>query len=76
VELEISEMFKALAVETRVKILELLKSRGPLGAKEIGKLLGITPAAASQRLHLRVPGERQMERERIGGIAPEVPEAI
>ncbi len=51
-ELEISEMFKALAVETRVRILELLKSRGPLGSKEIARLAGITPAAASQ--HLKV----------------------
>jgi len=51
-ELEISEMFKALAVETRVKILELLKSQGPLGAKEIARLSGITPAAASQHLKI------------------------
>lgn len=50
--LEPSEMFKALAVETRVKIIELLKSKGPLGAKNIAELLGITPAAVSQ--HLRV----------------------
>jgi len=64
VELEISEMFKALAVETRVKILELLKSRGPLGAKEIGKLLGITPAAASQHLKtLRQSGLVRSERK-------------
>jgi ArsR family transcriptional regulator, arsenate/arsenite/antimonite-responsive transcriptional repressor len=51
-ELEISEMFKALAVETRVKILELLKNQGPLGAKEIARLTGITPAAASQHLKI------------------------
>jgi len=64
VELEISEMFKALAVETRVKILELLKSRGPLGAKEIGKLLSITPAAASQHLKtLRQSGLVRSERK-------------
>ncbi len=50
--LEPSEMFKALAVETRVKIIELLKSEGPLGAKKIAELVGITPAAVSQ--HLRV----------------------
>lgn len=50
--LEPSEMFKALAVETRVKIIELLKSKGPLGAKNIAELVGITPAAVSQ--HLRV----------------------
>ncbi|MFA5111842.1 MAG: metalloregulator ArsR/SmtB family transcription factor [Desulfobaccales bacterium] len=51
-EWEISEMFKALAVETRVKILELLKTQGPLGAKEIARLSGITPAAASQHLKI------------------------
>ena len=51
-ELEISEMFKVLAVETRVKILELLKTQGPLGAKEIARLSGISPAAASQHLKI------------------------
>jgi len=51
-EWEISEMFKALAVETRVRILELLKTQGPLGAKEIARLTGITPAAASQHLKI------------------------
>jgi DNA-binding transcriptional ArsR family regulator len=51
-EWEISEMFKALAVETRVRILELLKTQGPLGAKEIGRLTGITAAAASQHLKI------------------------
>jgi ArsR family transcriptional regulator len=51
-ELESFEMFKALAVETRVKILDLLKAQGPLGAKEMARLLGITPAAASQHLKI------------------------
>ena len=32
--MEPSEIFKVLSVETRVKIIELLKARGPLGAKE------------------------------------------
>ncbi len=50
--LEPSEMFKALAVETRVKIIDLLKSEGPLGAKKIAEWVGITPAAVSQ--HLRI----------------------
>jgi len=50
--LEPSEMFKALAVETRVKIIELLKSEGPLGAKKIAELVGITPAAVSQHLKI------------------------
>jgi ArsR family transcriptional regulator len=51
-EAEASEMFKALAVETRVKILDILKSRGPMGAKGISDIIGITPAAVSQ--HLRI----------------------
>jgi DNA-binding transcriptional ArsR family regulator len=52
VKLEPIEMFKALAVETRVKIIDLLKSEGPLGAKKISELLGITPAAVSQHLKI------------------------
>jgi DNA-binding transcriptional ArsR family regulator len=51
-EIEPSEMFKALAVETRIIIIDLLKSKGPLGAKKIAELVGITPAAVSQ--HLRI----------------------
>lgn len=51
-QIEPSEMFKVLAVETRVKIIDLLKTEGPLGAKKISELLGVTPAAVSQ--HLRI----------------------
>jgi len=50
--LEASEIFKVLAVETRVKIIDLLKSKGPLGAKNISEQLGITPAAVSQHLKI------------------------
>ncbi len=50
--LEAIEMLKALAVETRVKIIELLKSDGPLGAKKIAELVGVTPAAVSQHLKI------------------------
>ena len=46
------EMLKALAVETRVKIIDLLKTEGPLGAKKISEMLGVTAAAVSQ--HLKV----------------------
>jgi DNA-binding transcriptional ArsR family regulator len=45
-----SEMFKVLSVETRVKIIDLLKSNGPMGAKKIAEQIGITPAAVSQHL--------------------------
>lgn len=50
--LEPSEMLKVLAVETRVKIIDLLKSKGPQGTKYIAEVLDITPAAVSQ--HLKV----------------------
>jgi DNA-binding transcriptional ArsR family regulator len=61
--LEPSEMFKALAVETRVTIIELLKSEGPMGAKKIAELVGVTPAAVSQHLKiLRQAGFVRSER--------------
>jgi len=61
---EPSEMFKVLAVETRVKIIEILKSNGPLGAKKISQMLGITPAAVSQHLKiLRQSGLVRSERK-------------
>jgi ArsR family transcriptional regulator len=44
------DIFKALSVETRVRIIELLKVRGPLGPKKIAELIGVTPAAVSQHL--------------------------
>ena len=50
--IEPAEIFKVLSVETRVKIIELLKSKGPLGVKEISSLLGITPPAVSQHLKI------------------------
>lgn len=63
-EIEPSEMFKALAVETRVKIIDLLKTKGPLGAKKISEQLGITPAAVSQHLRiLRQAGLVRSERD-------------
>ena len=59
-----SEMFKALAVETRIKIVELLKSKGPLGTKSIAELIGVTPAAVSQHLRiLRQTGLVRCERK-------------
>jgi len=47
-----SEMFKVLSVETRLKIIELLKSKGPLGVKKMSEELGVTPAAVSQHLKI------------------------
>lgn len=46
------EMFRALSVETRLKIFEILKTEGPLGVKRLAELVGVTPAAVSQ--HLKV----------------------
>ena len=51
-DIEPSEMFKVLGVETRVKIIDLLKSQGPLGAKKIAEMVGVTTAAASQHLKI------------------------
>jgi len=50
--IEPSEIFKVLSVETRVKIIELLKAQGPLGAKDISATIGITTAAVSQHLKI------------------------
>jgi len=50
--LETSDIIKALAVETRVRIINLLKSKGPQGAKAIAETLTITPPAASQHLKI------------------------
>ena len=50
--LDPSEIFKVLAVETRVRIIELLKSKGPLGVNNIAELIAITPSAVSQHLKI------------------------
>lgn len=50
--IEPAEIFKVLSVETRVKIIELLKTNGALGVKEISNRLGITLPAVSQHLKI------------------------
>jgi len=64
VRIDPSQIFKALSVDTRIRIIQLLKAGGPLGSKKIAAVLGVTPAAVSQ--HLRalkqaglVRGERK-----------------
>ncbi len=47
-----AELFKVLAVDSRIRIIELLKQKGPLGANEMSEMLGITASAVSQ--HLRI----------------------
>ena len=48
---KLARMFKVLSVETRVRMIRLLRSR-PLCVNALARQLGITPAAVSQ--HLRV----------------------
>lgn len=50
--IEPAEIFKVLSVETRVRIIELLKANGALGVKEISNRLGITLPAVSQHLKI------------------------
>ncbi len=59
-----AEIFRVLSVESRIRILEILKSQGPLGTNQIAEILGITPAAVSQHLKvMRVVGLVNSERE-------------
>jgi DNA-binding transcriptional ArsR family regulator len=58
------EVFRVLGVSTRLKILEMLKSEGPLPVKTLAERLGVSEPAVSQHLKaLRyaglVTGERQ-----------------
>jgi len=47
-----SELFKILSVDTRIKIIELLKSHGPLGAKRIADEFSVSVSAISQHLKI------------------------
>lgn len=47
-----AELFKILGVDTRIRIIELLKQKGPLGANEMSETLGVTPSAVSQHLKI------------------------
>lgn len=49
---EHAEIFKVLGVESRIKIIEMLKLKGPMGVNDIAEVLGISPSAVSQ--HLKV----------------------
>ena len=49
---EPAEIFKVLSVDSRVKIIELLKTQGPLGVKEIAAQLDMTSPAVSQHLKI------------------------
>jgi DNA-binding transcriptional ArsR family regulator len=59
-----AEMFKVLGVESRLKIIQLLKERGPLGVNDLAEELGLTPSAVSQHLKvLRHAGFVRSERK-------------
>jgi DNA-binding transcriptional ArsR family regulator len=59
-----AEMFKTLGVENRIRIIDLLKSAGPLGVNELSQALEITPSAVSQHLKiLRHAGLVRSERK-------------
>lgn len=64
-----AELFKVLSVESRIKIIDLLKQKGPLGVNDLSEALGITPSAVSQHLKvLRYAG--LVHRERKGYWLP------
>jgi len=59
-----AELFKVLSVESRIRIINLLKRKGPLGVNELSEALGITPSAVSQHLKiLRFAGLVRCERK-------------
>lgn len=47
-----AELFKVLGVETRLRIIEFLKQKGPLGVNELADTLGVTASAVSQHLKI------------------------
>ena len=47
-----AELFKVLGVESRIRIIELLKQKGPLGVIELSESLSLTPSAVSQHLKI------------------------
>jgi DNA-binding transcriptional ArsR family regulator len=64
-----SEIFKVLGAETRVAIIEVLKSEKAVGATRIAEILGITPAAVSQ--HLKILNQAGLvKKERKGYWIP------
>ncbi len=47
-----AELFKVLGVESRIRIIDLLKQRGSMYVNEIAQVLAITPSAVSQHLKI------------------------
>jgi DNA-binding transcriptional ArsR family regulator len=48
---ELARIFRVLSVDTRVRIIQLLK-QNPLCVNALACRLGVTPAAVSQHLHV------------------------
>ena len=64
-----AELFRVFGVGSRIRIIDLLKERGPLGAKEIAKVLQMTLPAVSQ--HLKILKQAGLVRnQRIGYWIP------
>lgn len=64
-----AELFRILGVESRIKIIELLKQKGAMGSNEISEAMNITPSAVSQ--HLKVlKNAGLVRRERKGYWIP------
>jgi len=61
-----AELFKVLGVESRIRIIDLLKQRGPLYVNEMAQILGITSSAVSQ--HLRILRHAGLVRNRRRGF--------
>jgi len=61
-----AELFKVLGVESRIRIIDLLKQRGPLYVNEIAQVLGITPSAVSQ--HLKILRHAGLVRNQRKGV--------
>ncbi len=61
-----AELFKVLGVESRIRIIDLLKQRGPMYVNELAQALGITPSAVSQ--HLRILKHAGLVRNRRQGF--------
>ncbi len=61
-----AELFKVLGVESRIRIIDLLKQNGPLHVSEMAETLGITPSAVSQ--HLKILRHAGLVRNRRQGF--------
>ena len=61
-----AELFKVLGVETRIRIIELLKQKGPLGVNELAEAIDVTSSAVSQHLKiLKLAGLVRNERKGV-----------